>query len=162
MKLITAVVAGAAVVAVGGGVFAAQAVADPTLPTPSATSTAATSATAAGEVRVAWFYTALTDVQRGCLADANLQRPAGKLTDAQRTQLQQQVQAALKKCDVTLPARLADRPRLGFAWAALASEQQHCLADKQLTRPVGRLTDAERAAVRQSKLDAAASCGVGR
>jgi mRNA-degrading endonuclease toxin of MazEF toxin-antitoxin module len=164
MKLVTSLVTGAAVLAVGGGVFAAQAVASPTAPTPppSATSTAADPATASGRARVIWFYTALTDAQRTCLADAGLQRPKGRLSDDQIARLKSDVQAALAKCGVQLPARLTERPRLGFAWAALTSEQQHCLAGQQLTRPVGRLTDAERAAVRQSKLDAAASCGVGR
>lgn len=159
MNITTSVLAGVAALALGGGVFASQATASPTpAPGPSATATAA--ADKLVQARVIWFYTALTDVQRACLADANLQRPDGKLTEAQRSTLQAQIRAALTKCDVNLPGRLADRAGFGFGWAALTSDQQHCLADAELTRPVGRLTEAERGAVRQAELDAAATCGI--
>lgn len=167
MKITTAIVTGAALIAVGGGLFAAQAAASPTLPTPSAsapaggTAAGTTGARAAVGLGVGWFYRALTDTQRACLADAGLQRPEGRLTEDERTKLQEQVKSALSGCGVQVPARLADRPRLGFAWASLSTEQQHCLAAKELTRPLGRLTDAQRAAVRTSMLDAAKSCGVG-
>ena len=90
MKLTTPIVAGTAALALAGGLFAAQASADPTTaPTPTAT----TSADANRGAGVAWFYRALTDVQRQCLADAGLQRPEGRLTGTQVLQLQQQVQA---------------------------------------------------------------------
>ena len=168
MKLSTSIVTGAALLAIGVGAPVVQATASPsspTTPTPAAAvasaATASTAATKAVRARIIWFYTAITDVQRRCLADADLQRPAGKLTDAQRKALQAQIRAALTKCDVTLPGRFADRSRFGFGWASLTSVQQHCLADTALTRPVGRLTTAERAAVRMSKLDAATTCGIG-
>jgi len=164
MKLTTSLIAGAAVLA-GGGLFAGQAFAAPTTPLPAAT----TSATAApsgttrelGQAGVIWFYTAISSEQRNCLADANVQRPEGKLTAEQRSQLNSQVKSALASCEITVRDRVADRERLGFAWASLTSTQQHCLADTALTRPVGKLTAAERTAVRQSKLDAAKACGVG-
>jgi hypothetical protein len=162
MKLITMLATGATVLAVGGGLFAAQAAASPTEPTPLATAATATpTGDAARRLGIGGFYAALTDVQRTCLADAALQRPSGTLTEDQRATLQAQVKAALASCGVTLPARLSDRPRIGFGWAALTSEQQHCLAATKLTRPVGRLTEAERSAVRQSMRDAARSCGIG-
>ncbi len=155
MKLTTPIVAGTAALALAGGLFAAQASADPTTaPTPTAT----TSADANRGAGVAWFYRALTDVQRQCLADAGLQRPEGRLTGTQVLQLQQQVQAALASCDIEVPDRAADRDRLGFRWAALDSDQQHCLANAELTRPLGRLTDAQRAAVRQSVVDTVKGC----
>lgn len=156
MKLITSLVAGTAVLALGGGLFAAQASADPTTPAPAPGATTRTDATRGAGV--AWFYRALTDAQRRCLADANLQRPQGRLTDEQVTQLRQQVRAALASCDIQLPSRAADRDRPGFRWAGLSSEQQHCLADAELTRPLGRLTDVQRAAVRQSVVDTVKGC----
>ncbi|PFG17730.1 hypothetical protein ATK74_2303 [Propionicimonas paludicola] len=163
MNLTTSLVAGTAVLATGG-LFAGQAMAAPVTPLPSPTvTTSATSATARqlGQAGVIWFYTAISSAQRDCLADANLQRPEGKLTAEQRRQLNSQVKSALSDCKITVRGKAAERQRLGFAWAGLTSEQQHCLADTVLTRPVGKLTAEQRAAVRQSKLDAANACGVG-
>jgi len=154
MKLITSLVSGTAVLALAGGLFAVQASAEPTTPAPGPTATRK----AADGTGVAWFYRALTDVQRQCLADRNLQRPQGRLTDAQVKELQQQVRAALKACDVTVPAKVAARPRLGFRFAALTGAEQQCLAEARLTRPLGRLTDAQKAAVRQSVVDTVKAC----
>lgn len=163
MKLTTAILSGSALLAISLGVPAAQAAASPASAASANPSASASASPAAGKVsksRVIWFYTALTDVQRRCLADAGLQRPEGKLTASQRKTLEAQVRKALSSCDVKLPSRLADRQRLGFGFASLTSDQQHCLANAVLTRPVGRLTAAERATVRKEKLDAAAACGV--
>lgn len=164
MKLTTSLIAGAAVLA-GGGLFASQAFAAPTIPLPAATTaataTASTTTRTLGQAGVIWFYTAISSAQRDCLADANLQRPEGKLTAEQRKQLNSQVKTALSNCKITVRGKAVNRERLGFAWASLSSEQQRCLADTALTRPVGVLTAAERTAVRQSKLDAAKACGVG-
>lgn len=164
MKFVRSVVAGTAVLVAGGVLYAGQAVAGPSAPVPApGATTAAASADQLGRgAGVAWFYRALTDDQRACLADAKLQRPDGRLTDQQRTDLAAKVRAAVTACGVQLPQRLADRPRLGFAWASLTTEQQQCLAQKSLTRPLGRLTDAQKDAVRQSITDAAGSCGIGR
>jgi len=158
MKAITSIITSTAVLAIGGGLFAAQAMAEPTTPTPSPTTTAPKAAAGVG---VGWFFSALTDVQRSCLADAGLKRPAGKLTEESAKELRSAIDAALAKCEVKVPERLGARDRLGFRWAALSAEQQQCLADIRLTRPVGRLTTEQRAAVRQSKLDAAKDCGIG-
>lgn len=164
MKLTTSLIAGAAVLS-GGGLFASQAFAAPTTPLPAATVTATAAASGTtrtlGQAGVVWFYTAISSEQRDCLADANLQRPEGKLTAEQRKQLNGQVKTALSNCKITVRGKAVNRERLGFAWASLTSEQQHCLADTALTRPVGVLTATERTAVRQSKLDAAKACGIG-
>ncbi len=170
MKAITSIAAATAALALGGGLFAAQAMAEPTTPMPAPASTTAPTATAspgtptarAQGQGVGWFFAVLTDVQRSCLADAGLERPKGKLTDAQAKDLRAAIDAALAKCEVKVPERLADRDRLGFRWAALSTQQQQCLADISLTRPVGRLTAEQRAAVRQSKIDAVKGCGIGR
>lgn len=168
MKLRTSILTVAAALVIGGGVFASQAIADPTpqpLPTLTATATATATGRAdrvSGQARVGWFYSALTDVQRQCLADAAVQRPEGKLTTEQRKQLRAKIDASIASCGVKLPDRLGDRERLGFGWAAMTAEQQQCLAGTDLTRPVGRLTAEERAAVRKSMVDAAAACGVSR
>ncbi len=160
MKAVPTIIATTAALVVGGGLFAVQASADPTTPAPVPANTAKAAGKVGGQ-GVGWFFTVLTDVQRSCLADAGLQRPAGKLTPDQAKNLRSAVDAALAKCEVTLPDRLAGRDRLGFRWAALSAEQQQCLADIRLTRPVGRLTAEQRAALRQSKLDAVKACRVG-
>lgn len=162
MRFVRSIVAGAAVVVAGGVLYAGQAAADPSTPTPSPTASTAVGTPAARGAGVAWFYRALTSDQRRCLADAGLQRPKGALSDAQRTELAGQVRAALKECGVELSDKLAGRDRLGFGWASLSVEQQQCLAGTELTRPFGRLTDAQRAALKQSLVDAAAACGVAR
>ncbi|MCA0296429.1 MAG: hypothetical protein LCH96_14200 [Actinobacteria bacterium] len=159
MKLVHTIVAGAAVLATGGVLFAATAAADPSSPAPApSTTTAADRARTGRGAGVAWFYGALTDVQRRCLADAGLQRPSGTLTAEQRAELSRQVQTTLAGCGVTVTARLADRPGLGVVWTSLTPAQQQCLARTELTRPLGRLTDAQRAAVKQSVRDAVAAC----
>lgn len=163
MKAATTIVAVTAALALGGGLFAAQAMAEPTIPTPSPASPTAPGA-AAGRAQgqgVGWFFSVLTDVQRACLADAGVHRPPGTLTAEQAKQLRTAIDAALAKCEVKVPERLAGREKLGFRWAALSTTQQKCLADVALTRPVGRLTAEQRAALRQSKLDAAKACGIG-
>ncbi|HEY3409211.1 MAG TPA: hypothetical protein VGK53_13645 [Propionicimonas sp.] len=161
MKAVPTIIATTAALVVGGGWFAVQASADPATPAPRPADTAST-AGGAGGGGVGWFFTVLTDVQRSCLADAGLQRPAGKLTPDQVKDLRSAIDAALAKCEVTVPARVAGRDRLGFRWAALTAEQQQCLADVRLTRPVGRLTADQRAAVRQAKLDAVKACVTAR
>ncbi|MFT4108442.1 hypothetical protein [Propionicimonas sp.] len=164
MRLIRSITAGVAVLGVAGIIHAGTALADPPTPDPTPSTTTTTTAAApeaARDAGIVWFYTALTDIQRTCLADADVQRPAGELTSAQRSELQAEVRAALTSCQVRLPARVRERPLLGFGWAALSTEQQHCLADARLTRPVGRLTAEQRLAVRQSERDAAAACGLG-
>ncbi|HEY3548395.1 MAG TPA: hypothetical protein VGK17_20165 [Propionicimonas sp.] len=160
MKAVPTIIATTAALVVGGGWFAVQASADPSTPAPLPADTAKTAGRAGGQ-GVGWFFTVLTDVQRSCLADAGLQRPAGKLTPDQARDLRSAIDAALAKCEVTVPARLAGRDRLGFRWAALSVEQQQCLADISLTRPVGRLTAEQRATLRQSRLDAVKACGIG-
>jgi len=160
MNAVPTIVATTAALVVGGGWFAVQASADPTTPAPLPAGTTATPGKAGGQ-GVGWFFTVLTDVQRSCLADAGLQRPAGKLTPELAKELRSAIDAALVKCKVTVPARLAGRDKLGFRWAALSAEQQKCLAAVSLTRPVGRLTAEQRAALRQSKLDAVKGCAIG-
>ena len=161
MKAVPTIIATTAALVVGGGWFAVQANADPVTPAPRPADTARTAGRAGGG-GVGWFFTVLTDVQRSCLADAGLQRPAGKLTPDQAKDLRSAIDAALAKCEVTVPARVAGRDRLGFRWAALNAEQQQCLADVRLTRPAGRLTADQRAAVRQAKLDAVKACVTAR
>ncbi|HEX5335821.1 MAG TPA: hypothetical protein VFW55_08065 [Propionicimonas sp.] len=156
MKAVRTIIATTAALVVGGGLFAVQASADPTTPAPLPADTAR--AVRAGGQGVGWFFTVLTDVQRSCLADAGLRRPAGKLTPDSAKELRSAIDAALAKCEVKVPARLAGRDRLGFRWAALSAEQQQCLADISLTRPVGRLTEAQRAALRKAKVDAVKAC----
>lgn len=159
MKAVPTIIATTAALAVGGGLFAVQASAEPTTPAPSPSATA-TAKAGAGAQGVGWFFTVLTDPQRDCLAEAGLQRPKGKLTDASAKELRTAIDAALATCEVKVPEKLAKHARLGFRWAALTPEQQQCLADTTLTRPLGRLTPAQRAAVKASKVDAVKACVV--
>lgn len=110
--------------------------------------------------RAAWLLIALTDVQRHCLADQGLQRPEGRLDEDQRDALRADIDAALTACSITLPPRLLDRERLGFGYAALSAEQQQCLADLHLSRPVGRLTPEQRALLRANLAAAVKECGI--
>lgn len=142
--------------ALTGFTLTATAAAAPSDPTPAPAPTAVV--TAGTPPRVAWFFLALTDVQRSCLADQGLQRPPGQLTEEQRDALRAEIDTALATCAITLPERLADRERVGFGWAALGLEQQQCLADLHLTRPLGRLTPEQRAAVRTDLVQAIQGC----
>lgn len=45
-------------------------------------------------------------------------------------------------------------------WAGLTDDQRTCLQDQDITRPVGRLADAERTALRAKVEAAAKTCGV--
>ena len=157
MKTVPTIIATTAALVVGGGLFALQASADPTTPAPSPAGTATTKA-GGGAQGVGWFFSVLTSEQRTCIANAGVQRPEGKLSEDQAKELRAAIDAALAKCEVKVPAKLAGRDRLGFRWAALTPAQQKCLADVTLTRPVGRLTAAQRATVRASKVDAVKAC----
>lgn len=53
------------------------------------------------------FWDELTDAQRDCLRDANVTRPLGPLSKAERTQLRADVREAAKTCGVTRPERKA-------------------------------------------------------
>ncbi len=153
----------AATALIGAGVTFGiqQASAQPPTPSPQPTrSTPSATGQRSGTARVAVFYRALDATQRDCLAAASVQAPAGKLTDQQRQQLTTQVLTALAGCGVQLPDRLATKDRLGVAWSRLNSEQQHCLADIELTRPGGKLTPTQRTAFRQALQEAIARCGI--
>lgn len=152
--------AGAALASVAAGFVLAQtATAAPSDPTPSPTPDVA--AVMGGRVpRVAWFFTALTGEQRQCLADQGLQRPQGRLSEEQRDALRADVERALTTCQITLPERMLNRERLGFAFAALNPDQQQCLAGIHLTRPVGRLTPEQRTLVRAEMAAAVEACGI--
>jgi hypothetical protein len=162
MKLaLVATVTATALIGAGVTFGVQQASAQPPTPSPQPTPSAPASASQrTGAARVAVFYRALDSTQRDCLADASVQAPAGKLTDQQLQQLAKEVKAALVGCGVQLPDRLAAKPRLGVAWSRLSSEQQHCLADLELTRPGGKLTQTERTAFRQALQEAITRCGI--
>ncbi len=98
----------------------------------------------------------LTDEQRGCLKDADLSRPVGPLSLEQRRALQADVTAAAKACNVELP-RLG--PLAAF-WNGLTPEQIGCIQDTGVSRPLGRLTQAERQDLLSRLSAAAEKCGV--
>lgn len=101
------------------------------------------------------WWRGLDDTQQQCLKDAGLRRPVGTLSEAERATLRQQVQAAADSCGVTLPFAQARA-----FWSTLTDTQQQCLQDADVTRPLGRLSDDERASVRAALAAAAQECGV--
>ncbi len=65
--------------------------------------------------------------------------------------------------DASSDSTAGDRPGRPGArqwWKGLTDAQQQCLKDADLTRPVGPLDDAERAALREQVTEAADACGV--
>ncbi|MFM7616802.1 MAG: hypothetical protein ACKO72_05000 [Actinomycetes bacterium] len=100
--------------------------------------------------------TDLTAEQRQCLADAGVTKPEGEPTQAERDAFK----AAAESCGIDLPGR--DGPGEGMGRGhrgpglRLTAEQRQCLADAGVTRPEGRPTEDQRAAMRS----AAESCGI--
>ncbi len=159
-SLVALAVGGATVAA---GLVAASASAAPSpVAAVSATGATTTASTApAGDtghparagIRLWWQE--LTDEQRQCLEDADLRRPVGRPTDAERATLREQLRDAADGCGVELPF-----PRARALWTGLTDEQQQCLRDAGLTRPVGPLGAEERRALRDEVRAAADQCGV--
>ncbi len=56
------------------------------------------------------FWDGLTDAQRQCLRDADVQRPWGPLDRAERQEVRSALATAAKECGVTVPARPSPRP----------------------------------------------------
>jgi len=159
-----AVGAGTALVA-AGAVVATSATATPApvaaveqlgidvTPVSTAAGTPTDGATARTAARGWWKK--LTDEQRTCLQGAAINRPVGPLDDAERAALRAKVEAAAKKCEVTLPFAKARA-----FWNGLTDEQRQCLEDAAVTRPWGPLTKEQRQQVRGELRAAAQKCGV--
>ena len=120
-------------------------------------STAADTTTDGAAARTAarGWWKKLTDEQRTCLQGAAITRPVGPLDDAERAALRAKVEAAAKKCEVTLPFAKARA-----FWNGLTDEQRQCLEDAAVTRPWGPLTKEQRQQVRGELRAAAQKCGV--
>ena len=104
------------------------------------------------------WWAGLTDEQQACLRDAGPTRSAWPLAADERDALREQMQQSATACGVELPDP-ADRPVLRF-WQGLTDEQQQCLADADVTRPVGPLDRDEREQRRADVRDAMEACGV--
>ncbi|MGL4178108.1 MAG: hypothetical protein ACRCSN_18790 [Dermatophilaceae bacterium] len=59
----------------------------------------------AGRQLVRAWWKGLTEEQRQCLRDADLTRPVGRMSDAEREQLRADAEAAAQGCGVDLPTR---------------------------------------------------------
>ena len=106
----------------------------------------------------AWLDS-LTPEQRSCLKEAALTRPVGPLTDEERKSLREQIAAAAKKCDVTLP-KGDRREKIKAFWQGLSDTQRDCLKDADISRPWGPLSPQERKDLLAKVRDAAKTCGV--
>ncbi|MGL5929315.1 MAG: hypothetical protein ACRCY8_10285 [Dermatophilaceae bacterium] len=73
--------------------------------TPDAARAGARSDAAAGRHQVRAWWKGLTEEQRQCLRDADLTRPVGRMSDAEREQLRADAEAAAQECGVDLPTR---------------------------------------------------------
>jgi hypothetical protein len=160
MRIPRSVIATTAIGAVlaGGGVALATASSAGAAPVTDVVSAVTT--TDAGPVAKAKglrdWWGSLTDTQQACLKDANLTRPVGPLTLEQRRALRADVKTAAATCNVELP-KLG--PVAAF-WNGLTQEQITCLQDTGLTRPLGRLTKADRRDLARKLVAAADTCGV--
>jgi len=123
--------------------------------TPVSTAADTTADGAAVRTAARGWWKKLTDEQRTCLQGAAINRPVGPLDDAERTALRAKVEAAAKKCEVTLPFAKARA-----FWNGLTDEQRQCLEDAAVTRPWGPLTKEQRQQVRSELRTAAQTCDV--
>ncbi|WP_299444715.1 hypothetical protein [uncultured Phycicoccus sp.] len=101
------------------------------------------------------WWRGLTDAQQECMKDADITRPIGPLDDDERAALRAQVTDAADACGVELPFATARA-----FWSNLSDEQQQCLKDADVRRPLGPMTREERQQVRADLRDAAEACGV--
>jgi len=148
-----AAVAGVAVAAVASVGFAVNAQADPTSsPTPTQQAKAGAGLGA--------FFGVTTDAQRVCLAEQGLTAPVGKLTPEQRQTVLKAARQAAETCGVRLPSKAKMPARFLVGFARLTPDQQTCIAKAQISRPIGRLTVAERTKLKADVDAAAASCGI--
>ncbi|MFN8084267.1 MAG: hypothetical protein U0Q14_08555 [Dermatophilaceae bacterium] len=95
----------------------------------------------------------LTPEQRSCLQAKGLTRPVGPLTLEQRRTLWASVKTAAESCNITLPKRAG-------RWLELTDTQLSCMQKAGITRPLGPLTQAQRAELRSALKAAATSCGL--
>ncbi|MGL5911632.1 MAG: hypothetical protein ACRCZP_16650 [Phycicoccus sp.] len=108
-----------------------------------------------GRHPVRHWWKGLTDAQRTCLEDADIERPVGRLDDTERAALRASIEKAADTCAVELP--------FGEArawWDGLTDAQESCLRDAALTRSWGPLTKDERQDLRADVIAAAEKCDV--
>jgi mRNA-degrading endonuclease toxin of MazEF toxin-antitoxin module len=105
-----------------------------------------------------WF-SRLTPDQRACLDKASITRPIGPLTKEERAKVQADLRAAAQGCGITVPTG-ERRARVKAWWDGLSPDQQSCLKQANLTRPIGPLSKAERQKLRSDVAAAAKGCNV--
>lgn len=132
---------------------AAVEAAAPTAPVAEGDATDGTTRPAVRGIRAWWK--GLSESQQKCLKDADVDRPVGRLTDAERAALRAEVETAAKACGVELPF-----PKARAWWNGLTEEQRECVRDNDVTRPFGPLTRAEREQLRADLRAAAEECGI--
>jgi hypothetical protein len=110
--------------------------------------------------RLGWrWFSRLTAEQKACLDKADLRRPVGPLTDAEREALQARLRATAQSCDIPVPTG-ERRAKLKAFWESLSQEQRTCLKEANLTRPLGPLDRDERQQLRTDLAAAAKACNV--
>lgn len=151
----TAIIAGAAIVTATTIGLALTASADPT-----SGSTQPDKQGPARHQALFAIYTHTTDAQRLCLSQQGLTAPVGKLTPEQFASVAAAGKKAAEACGVKIADRAAPPGRFAVAFAKLTPEQQACLATAKVTRPAGKLTEAQRATLRSDVQAAVLACGI--
>lgn len=148
--------------AVGGGAaLAASPSASPSSAVGGAsTDGATTNDTGPAHLGLGWVLR-LSAQDRACLDKADLRRPVGPLSDAQRAEVKAEVVTAATACGIDIPDGTRAKKVKEF-WDGLTDAQRDCLRKADVTRPLGPLSDSERTLLRTDLREAAKTCGVTR
>jgi hypothetical protein len=110
--------------------------------------------------RLGWrWFSRLTADQKACLDRASITRPLGPLTAEERAKVKADLRTAAEGCGIAVPTG-ERRAKVKAWWDGLTSEQQACLKEANLTRPLGPLSKEERQKLRADVAAAAKGCNV--
>ncbi len=102
----------------------------------------------------------LTDAQKKCLTDAGFTKPATRPTTPPTEAQRAAFKAAAEKCGITIPEGIGKGHHRGRP--QLTDAQKKCLTDAGVTKPEGRPTEAQRAAMKAAAEKCGITLGAGR